>query len=74
MTTITTAYENTHGRKPKGTGNWALRVTGTNGRGAYTSETYFLYGPLPEAKREATRRMKLDVGAVKTVTAIEILP
>ena len=74
MTTTTGTYENTHGRKPRGYGLWAMNVTGTDDQGSYTTETYFITGKLTNVKREAVRRLKSDVSAVRTVTEIEILP
>ena len=74
MTTTTETYENSHGRKPRGYGLWALNVTGTDGEGSYTTETYFITGKLTDVKRQAARRLKSDVSAVKSITEIEILP
>jgi hypothetical protein len=74
MKTTTGTYENTHGRKPRGYGLWALNVTGTDGQGSYTTETYFITGKLTDVSRQAVRRLKSDVSAVRTVTEIEILP
>ena len=74
MRTETTQYECSHGRTPKGYGMWALVATGTDGKGSYTSETYFITGNFGEARKQAAKRLKQDCGAVKTVTEIAVLP
>jgi len=67
--TISTAdYERTHGRKPRGRGNWAFRVSLGNGRGGWTTllDPGFFYGTLTEGRRRATlyaRREAAVVGA-----------
>jgi len=74
METNTQQYEFSHGRKPRGEGYWAFRLTGTDGNGRYTSETYFEHGKLGEAKAAACRRMKREIGGVKQVVEVEVLP
>jgi len=51
MRTNTNEFEFSHGRKPKGFGYWALELTGTDGQGRYTSQTYFESGNLAEVKK-----------------------
>ncbi len=74
MKTDTTQYEFSHGRKPKGRGMWVLDVTGTDGRGAYTSERYMIAGTLANARKEAARRLKQECSRVVSITLIEVLP
>lgn len=74
MRTLTGQYENSHGHKPRGNGGWALRLTGTDDNGRYTSETYFEHGTLSEAKAAACRRMKREIGGVKRIVEVEVLP
>ena len=74
MRTNTTLFENSHGKKPKGNGNWWLEVVGTDGKGSYTTETYNVRGTLAEAKKEAKRLMLQEIGAVKSVVEITVLP
>ncbi len=74
MRTNTNEYQFSHGKKPRGLGNWCLRLTGTNGQGSYTTETFFVHGLLTEAKRDACRRFKNEVGGVKSIVECEVLP
>lgn len=74
MRTTTTQYQFSHGRQPKGYGLWWLRLTGMDGNGAYTTEQYQEYGTLNEAKRNAVRRMKAEIGRVKQIVEIEVMP
>jgi len=74
MRTETMKYEFTHGRKPKGYGNWWLRLTGTDDEGSYTTEQYSILGKLSDAKKQAVRLMKSEIGGVKRVVEIEVLP
>ena len=72
--THTSQYEFAHGRKPRGYGNWAIRVVGTDGKGKYTSSKYFCLGKLADAKRQAGMNLKAECGAVKYIVEYEILP
>ncbi len=74
MTTNTNAYQFSHGRKPKGEGSWMIKVTGTDGQRRYTTETYSCSGTVSQAKKEAVRRMKTEIGGVKQILFVEILP
>jgi hypothetical protein len=74
MRTLTGQYENSHGHKPRGDGYWAFRLTGTDGAGRFTSEEYFERGTLSEARAAACRRMKREIGGVKRVVEVEVLP
>lgn len=74
MIVKTSEYENTHGKKPRGRALWAITARGSDGRGRYTTETYYINGSLPYAKKEAVRQMKQEIGGVKMVTSLEILP
>ncbi len=74
MTTDTTKYEFSHGRKPKGYGRWAFEVTGIDGQGAYTTEKYFISGKMSDARKEAARRLKQECSRVVMITRVEVLP
>ena len=74
MKTETTQYEFSHGKKHKGYGAWMLEVTGTDGNGSYTTETYQITDKLGDAKKAAVRRMKAEIGAVKNVVEITVMP
>ncbi len=74
MKTKTDLYENSHGTKPRGTGHWMIEVTGTDGHGSYTTETYSHYGRLTEAKANAAKRLKEECSRVKHIAQIIILP
>jgi hypothetical protein len=74
MRTNVDEYVNSHGKAPRGSGMWAFEVNGTDGDGRYTSETYFISGKFADAKREAARRLKQDVGGVKQVVEVKVLP
>lgn len=71
--TITADYEATHGKLPKGEGNWTLELTGTDCQGRFMKETYSEFGLLSTAKNAACRRMKQEVGGVKAVIQIKVL-
>jgi hypothetical protein len=53
---------------------WALVATGTDGKGSYTSETYFITGDFGDARKQAAKRFKQDCSGVKRVTEIVVLP
>ena len=74
MRTNTEKYEFTHGRKPRGHGLWALSLTGTDGQGRYTKQEYRVSGNLTEAKKQACRRFKNEVGGVKSIVEVMVLP
>jgi len=74
MRTNTEKYEFSHGSKPKGRGCWILELTGTDGNGSYTTQEYTERGTLSEARKNAVRRFKSEVGGVKEVTEVEVLP
>lgn len=74
MRTNTDQFRNSHGKAPKGYGTWAFEITGTDGRGAYTTETYFITGKMSDARKQAIKRMKSDIGAIKEITEIVVLP
>lgn len=74
MRTNTAEFEFSHGRKPRGFGNWALEVTGTDGQGRYTTEQYFGQGTLAEVKKDVCRRFKDEVGEVKAIVEVTVLP
>ena len=74
MRTETMKYEFTHGRKPKGYGSWWLRLTGTDDQGRYTTEQYRTIGTLTDAKKQAVRMMKSEIGGVRRVVEIEVMP
>ena len=67
-------YEFSHGRKPRGKGLWAVEVTGTDEKGSFTKETYFIAGNLSDARKEAARRLKQDCDRVKRIAEIVVLP
>lgn len=55
---VTTAYENAHGRKPRGTANWAfVAAEGTSVSDRY-GEVVFAHGPYKTAKRIAAARLE----------------
>lgn len=70
----TESFEFSHGKAPKGRGLWALYATGTDGDGAYTSETYYINGKLSDAIREAAKNLKRDCSRVKAIVDVEVLP
>jgi hypothetical protein len=74
MRTETTKYEFAHGKKPKGYGSWWLKLTGTDCQGRYTTEQYNILGKLADAKKQAVRMMKSEIGTVREVVEIEVLP
>ena len=74
MKTNTERYEFSHGKKPRGKGLWALELTGTDGQGSYTKQEYHESGNLGEAKKQACRRFKNEVGGVKSITEVTVLP
>jgi hypothetical protein len=74
METSTRNYEATHGRQPKGTGMWMFKITGTDNKGRYTKGEYSAYGSLPEARSKACREMKSEIGGVKRIVLVEVLP
>ena len=74
MKADTTQYQFSHGKEPKGSGLWAFEVTGTDGDGAYTTETYFISGKYGDAKKEAVKRFKQECSAVKEITEVVVLP
>lgn len=73
MRTETTKYEFTHGRKPKGYGNWWLELTGTDDQGRYKTKRFTILGKLADAKKQAVCQMKRRFG-VKKVVEIEVMP
>jgi len=73
METNTRQYEAAHGKLPKGTGMWALKLIGTDGNGSYTNVTYYIHGKLNEAKKEAVSRMKSEISRVKKVVSVTVL-
>jgi len=74
METNTTEYVNSHGKEPRGRGLWLLKLTGTDGEGRYTDETYMVAGTLAQARKQAVKRMKQEIGGVKTVVGVTVLP
>jgi len=70
----TECYEATYGKKPKGAGVWFFKVTGTDGKGAYTTDTIRAIGTLGRARSAAMRAFKASCGAVKVITEVEVLP
>ena len=55
MRTETTRYEAAHGKKPRGTGNWAFDFEGY--KAGERAEMVFAYGTLTEAKAKAARTL-----------------
>lgn len=74
MRTETSQYENSHGKKPSGRGCWMLELTGTDGKGSYTTQNFSGYGTLSEVRKNSVRRFKSECGAVKSVTEVVVLP
>jgi len=74
MRTNTEKYESVHGTKPRGKGKWWFELVGTDNNGRYTTETITGFGSVPEARRQAVREFKSQVGAVKTVVSATVLP
>jgi len=74
MTTNTTKYQFSHGKKPSGYGCWIFNITGTDNQGRYTTATIMASGKLTEAKRVACAEFKQTVGGIKKITEIEVLP
>jgi len=74
MTINTTKYEFSHGRKPRGYGQWMFEVLGSDGAGAYTTSTYTVLDWYRLAVHEAARRLKRECGAVKSVIEVTVLP
>ena len=74
MKTNTTEYEFSHGKKPKGNGRWFLELIGTDGNGRYTTYEAQVNGSLGEAKKQAVKQFKAEVGGVKKITEIKVLP
>lgn len=74
METNTRQYEFSHGHKPRGMGHWWFRITATDGNGRYTMQEISASGKLSEAKAAACRRMKSEIGAVKRIVVVEVMP
>ena len=74
MRTETTQFEASHGRKPRGFGNWFFEVVGTDGNGSFLTVTVEASGRFTEAKSRAVREFKRDCGQVETVVSVEVLP
>lgn len=74
MRTDTTRYEATHGRSPRGRGLWFFQVAGTDGQGAWLTETMSANGSLAEARSQVVREFKAMNGRVKSVTEVVVLP
>ena len=74
METLTVEYQFSHGKRPRGFGAWWLKLTGTDNEGRYTEESYQITDALAAAKTRAVKRMKEEVGGVKKVVRIEVLP
>jgi hypothetical protein len=66
--TITSQYEFSHGRAPKGRGLWAIKVSGSAG-----TQVYFIFGTVQESRKEAVRRYKAEFRTNK-VNYVTILP
>jgi len=70
----TRQYEISHGKKPRGRGNWAIEVTAWRGLGS-TTETIFP-GPgltLTEAREAAVSKMKSEISGLTRIHT-EVLP
>ena len=74
MKTIIHDYMCVYGKPPKGFGNWAFDVCGTDGEGRYTSEVVWATGRFAEARKQAVREFKAMVPSVKTVVSVIVLP
>lgn len=74
MKTNTDKYMASHGEQPKGIGFWAFLITGTDGRGRYTSQELQAYGNLTDAKNKAARDFKYGYSGIRRITEIIVLP
>lgn len=74
MKTSTAEFEASHGRKPRGRGNWWFRVTATDGDGKYTTDERNAFGTLTEARAIVCRQMRSDIGVPIRFTEIEVMP
>ena len=74
----TDEYVRSHGRDPKGTGQWAFRIMGTDGLGSWTTLADPWFAPcstLTAAKKAAKERgksMARDIGRVREIV-IDVL-
>lgn len=67
-------YVNAHGKNPKGSGNWAFRISGTDGHGSWTTidRCFFANGTLTAAKRAAKQRGTNEVRSIGRVRELVI--
>ena len=70
----TAEYEFSHGRKPRGQGDWAFDLTFTDGNGRSCTETRFANGTLAQARAAAWRQIRRTVGGAKTLVECKVLP
>jgi hypothetical protein len=74
MEFITTTFENSHGRKPKGRGLWAFSVAMIAGDWPSAAHTVFFNGTYTDAKKAARDFVKLNPSSVKLPATIKVLP
>jgi len=65
MTFTTTKYEFAHGRKPKGRGNWAFEILGTDG--VKRGDTFWANDTYAGARKQAEVHARAIVGRHGTV-------
>lgn len=70
----TIAYEGAHGKKPRGWGRWGFEITGTDGNGAWLTETVWVTEKLVNARAQAVSDFTSSCGRVKKVTEVKVLP
>ena len=61
VTTETTEYEFSHGKKPKGYGLWILSLAISDGRGSWTTEEYSGTGTLAEVRKLAVAHVRQTI-------------
>lgn len=71
--TDTTKYEYSHGKKPRGYGEWGFEVTAMRGSG-YCDIKKWERGNFGEAKAAAIRSVKDELGGGATVLRVTVLP
>lgn len=58
----------------EGFGNWLFKMTGTDNRGRFTEFTGNATGKFGEVKKQVIRQFKQEVGGVKKIVEIVVMP
>jgi len=70
----TEKYEFSHGKKPRGSGHWLFAITGSDGCGRYITELRKSSGTLSLARKQAIYSFRSEIGSVKEIIEVEVMP